>query len=78
MKQPTTEYDPNVAILSYVQRKDEPPMSASLCLGSAYISAMVPGTVRLIFSGHDGSASGDNSMIMKLIGQLKLVHPSVD
>src|SRR5260370_40995078 len=51
-------------------------MSASASLGSAYVLATAPGTARLIFSGHDGSASGASSRIVKLIGQLQLFNPS--
>src|SRR6516164_3974270 len=49
-------------------------MSARASLGSAYILATAPGTAWLIFSGHDGSASGDNSRIVKLIARLRLIH----
>src|SRR5712691_5910622 len=49
-------------------------MSARASLGSAYILATVPGTARLIFPGHDGSASGDSSRIVKLIARLQLAH----
>jgi hypothetical protein len=33
--------------------------------------ATAPGTARLIFSGEDGSTSGDSSKIVKLIAQLQ-------
>src|SRR6516165_1653958 len=46
-------------------------ISARASLGSAYILATAPGTARLIFSGHDGSASGDSSRIVKLISWLR-------
>jgi hypothetical protein len=49
-------------------------MSVRASLGSAYALATEPGTARPIFSGHDGSASGDNSRMVKLIAQLQLVH----
>src|SRR6516165_5801003 len=48
-------------------------MSATASLGSAYILATAPGTACPIFSGHDGSASGDSSRIVKLIVSLQLV-----
>jgi hypothetical protein len=53
-------------------------MSPKASLGSAYALAMAPGTARLIFTGHDGSASGDSSSVVKLTGQLQLVHVSAD
>jgi hypothetical protein len=49
-------------------------MSISASPGSAYTLATAPGTARLIFSGQDGSASADNSRIVKLIGRLRLIH----
>src|SRR5436309_2648499 len=52
-------------------------MSPRASSGSAYALTTAPGTARLIFSGHDGSASGDSSRIVKLIAQLQLVQPQV-
>src|SRR6516162_934200 len=46
-------------------------MSTRASLGSAYILATAPGTAALIFSGQDGSTSGDSNRIVKLIGQLQ-------
>src|SRR5260370_19618792 len=48
-------------------------MSARASLGSAYALATAPGTARAIYSGHDGSTSGDSSRIVKLIRQLQPV-----
>jgi hypothetical protein len=42
------------------------------------VFATAPGTVRLIFSGHDGSASGDSSKIVNFIAPPRLVHVSAD
>src|SRR6266851_8204370 len=49
-------------------------MSASASLGSACALTTAPGTACLIFSGHDGSASGASNRIVKLIGYLQPVH----
>jgi hypothetical protein len=38
------------------------------------VFATAPGTVRLIFSGHDGSACGDSGKIVKFITPLQLVR----
>src|SRR6266404_2767950 len=51
-------------------------MSARAALGPAYALAAAPGTAPPIFSSQDGSASGDSSRIVKLIGRLQLVRLS--
>jgi hypothetical protein len=49
-------------------------VSARASSGTVDVFATAPGTVRLIFSGHDGSACGDSGKIVKFITPLQLVR----